>query len=32
MQNYEIIIIGGGPVGIALGMHDIKTLIIEKYN
>ncbi|MBS0350258.1 MAG: FAD-dependent monooxygenase [Proteobacteria bacterium] len=36
MNTYEVIIIGGGPVGVALGielgLQNIKTLILEKYN
>ena len=34
-SNYEVIIIGGGPVGIALGielgLNNVKTLILEKH-
>lgn len=34
-NSYEVIIIGGGPVGIALGielgLNKIKTLILEKH-
>lgn len=35
MENYEVIVIGGGPVGMALGVElgllNIKALVIEKY-
>ncbi len=35
-MEYEVIIIGGGPVGIALGielgMHNVRTLILEKHD
>lgn len=35
-MNYEVIIVGGGPVGVALaielGMLNIKTAVIEKYD
>lgn len=36
MNNiYDVVIVGGGPVGIALaielGLHGVKTLILEKY-
>ncbi|KTD43669.1 FAD-dependent monooxygenase [Legionella quateirensis] len=34
-SNYEVIIVGGGPVGIALaielGLNQVKTLVLEKY-
>lgn len=35
MTNYEVIVIGGGPTGVALGielgLHGIRTLILEKH-
>lgn len=35
MQNYDVIIVGGGPTGAALaielGLNNIKTLILEKH-